>query len=537
MKKTLTINLGGIVFHIDEDAFVTLKNYLDTIKGYFGNSESREEIMSDIESRIAEMLQDKLSNSKQVINSQDISEIISVMGQPEDYLSEEMEEETSYHRQNAQYSNSNPKKKLYRDIDESMAGGVCSGIGHYFGIDAIWIRLAFIVAFFAGLSGILIYLILWVIMPPAKTPSEKLSMRGEPVTFDNIGKKVEEEFENVKKKLNNLDESKFVPNGAAIENFANKIANFFVSILKFLVAAIGKILGFIFLILGFTFLISLLFGTLTPFNQVFFESNDVIVGQSLSELSEILFTSGADFWISFSGLLLLLGIPFLALFMAGLTLLFNAKFPRYTGLGMAGAWVIGLILLAIGALNTVTDFSKESQVTESVSIPLGSGDTLSLDLIPSDLGRNGEADNLFHLNNGELRMDGIDVDILPSSRNLVEIEIGKSARGNTYEAADYRARQIEFKTEVDSNEIRIEPNFMIYTSDKWRQQNVRVNVFLPVGKTVYIPRSYKYLLDDVANYHHAYDHEMVDKYWTMTDSGLVSPSYLQQLEDEIEIAD
>ena len=119
----------------------------------------------------------------------------------------------------------------------------------------------------------------------------------------------------------------------------------------------------------------------------------------------------------------------------------------------------------------------------------------------------------------------------------MEIEIGKSARGNTYEAADYRARQIEFKTEVDSNEIRIEPNFMIYTSDKWRQQNVRVNVFLPVGKTVYIPRSYKYLLDDVANYHHAYDHEMVDKYWTMTDSGLVSPSYLQQLEDEIEIAD
>ena len=200
MKKTVTINISGIIFSIDEDAFNKLKVYLDTIKGYFKSSDGVDEIMSDIESRIAEMLQEKINDQKQVVNIDDINEIIAVMGQPEDYIDEE--ETTDYNSNYSSTSSSNStrrSRKLYRDKDSQVIGGVCSGLGYYLGIESIWIRLALIATFFTFGTGILLYIILWIIIPSAETRAEKMEMRGEPINIDNIGKAVEEEIENVKK--------------------------------------------------------------------------------------------------------------------------------------------------------------------------------------------------------------------------------------------------------------------------------------------------------------------------------------------------
>ncbi|MEL0241427.1 MAG: PspC domain-containing protein, partial [Flavobacteriaceae bacterium] len=156
MKKTININLAGFVFYIDEDAYETLQKYLNNIRTYLGNTEGREEIIDDIESRIAELFSEK---QKQVITLIEVNEVIEVMGQPEDYMSEEEPEE----KMASQQSN----KRLYRDPDSTVLGGVCSGVGHYLNIDAVWIRLIFLAMVWSGVS-ILFYFILWAIIPKAE---------------------------------------------------------------------------------------------------------------------------------------------------------------------------------------------------------------------------------------------------------------------------------------------------------------------------------------------------------------------------------
>jgi phage shock protein PspC (stress-responsive transcriptional regulator) len=542
MKKTLTVNLGGIVFNIDDDAFVILKKYLDTIKGYFDYSDGRDEIMTDIESRIAEMLQEKMHGGKEVVNATDINAVITTMGQPEDYITEDMDDEprTSENRQNNQQNNQHSsegrtyaKRRLYRDQDENMIGGVASGIGYYFGIDPLWIRLLLVVAVFLGFSGVLIYIILWIIMPEARTSAEKLAMKGEPVTFDNIGKTVEEELKNVKKKLNNLDGNNVKRHADNVHSAASHVGEFILSIFKFAFKAIGKILGFFFIMIGGLVLITFIIGIFSPTNNMFFSSNGVEVGYNLRELSNLIFLSGTDFWLSMTGSVLLIGIPFLALLLAGITLLFNAKIPKYTGLALAGAWVLGIILSSIGGLRTGMDFTKDSSVSEVIALNHIQNDTLYFDILDhQDLVKNPNRrhafNEFFELRKGVLTTDGIGVNILKSKTSYPEIEVIKSASGKSFEDADKRASTINFELDIDSNNINIAPYFKFDVTDKWRAQEVMVNLYIPVGKTIFIPRSYKYLLDDVKNYHDTYDGNMVDLYWTMTDSGLVSPEIMRR---------
>jgi len=271
---------------------------------------------------------------------------------------------------------------------------------------------------------------------------------------------------------------------------------------------------------------------------VFFDSNDNVVGYNIRELSSVLFSSGADFWMSIMGSVLFFGIPFLALLLAGLTLLFNLKTPKYTGLAMAGAWVLGLILITVGGVSTLMDFKKESEVTEVITFNKMSSDTLYLEVLDHQNmiqrpKKNRVSNDFFKLRDGVLTVDGLDVDILKSNGSQTEVEIVKIAKGKTFLLADQRAELIDFYSEQDSNSFKIDPYFSFDVDDKWRNQEVNVNIYLPVGKTVFIPRSYKYLLNDVDNYHNTNDKKMVDHYWTMTDSGLVSPSIIEKEKMEI----
>ena len=146
MNKTVNINLAGIFFHIDEDAFLKLKNYLDAIKHSFTDSQGRDEIIQDIEARIAELFAEKRETDKQVIGMREVDAVIEIMGQPEDYKVDDdifEDEETSH----SSYSNTKHteaktekrNKKLYRDPDNSYISGVSSGLGHYFSIDPVWV--------------------------------------------------------------------------------------------------------------------------------------------------------------------------------------------------------------------------------------------------------------------------------------------------------------------------------------------------------------------------------------------------------------
>ena len=222
MNKTININLGGFFFHIDERAFEKLRRYLDAIsKSLSDDPQGKNEIIADIEARISELLTEKITDERQVVNESDIDDIITIMGQPEDYA----DTEASYNDDSYTYQSNNSKgKKLFRDGEDKFLGGVAAGIAHYFTIDTIWIRLIFLFTTLAGFGiGVLAYIILWILLPEAKTTAEKLQMEGEAVNIDNIEKKIREEFNNVSNTVKQAanQASDKLKNGAT--NFSEKI--------------------------------------------------------------------------------------------------------------------------------------------------------------------------------------------------------------------------------------------------------------------------------------------------------------------------
>lgn len=192
MKKTLTINLAGMVFHIDDDAFETLKNYLDRVKNELRSVDGGDEIYEDVEARISELFSEKLKNNKQVITQKEVDEIIRTMGQPGDI---------SGKSEGSQYKSNDYRKsyrRMYRDPDNRIIGGVCSGLAAYWRVDPTIVRIIFILLAIFGMAGVLIYLILWIVLPEAHTVAQKLEMRGESVNLSNIGDFFRKEFNNVK---------------------------------------------------------------------------------------------------------------------------------------------------------------------------------------------------------------------------------------------------------------------------------------------------------------------------------------------------
>ena len=197
MKKTINTNINGISFIFDDDAYAVLNTYLNAIKSHFKNKKGSDEIISDIESRIAELFQQMLNDKKQVLNMDDVKQVKDQMGQPSDF-DQDTEEEPVYYAKP-----SGSSKRLYRDTNDRMIGGVCSGLGAYFNVDTVWIRLIFVIAILSGVSA-LAYIILWVIIPAARTVSERLEMRGDPVNISNIEKSIREELNEIRDKVDDL---------------------------------------------------------------------------------------------------------------------------------------------------------------------------------------------------------------------------------------------------------------------------------------------------------------------------------------------
>ncbi|MDQ1332806.1 MAG: phage shock protein [Bacteroidota bacterium] len=194
MKITVSINLGGYSFNIDEDAYSELKRYLKNLEIHFAGEESSTEILSDIETRMAELFRTKLTSYKQVINIEDVRQVISVLGSPEDISDTEgpsAREKFStpgYHR-------------MYRDTEHRIIGGVCAGMGAFWNIEPWLVRTIFIIITMMGGLGILVYLILYIVLPEAKTTAQKIEMKGEPVNIHNIKDSVRKEFETVRKNM------------------------------------------------------------------------------------------------------------------------------------------------------------------------------------------------------------------------------------------------------------------------------------------------------------------------------------------------
>ncbi|MEA3317632.1 MAG: PspC domain-containing protein [Bacteroidota bacterium] len=199
MNKTISINLGGIAFNIDDEAYKLLDEYLKAIEIQFSDVDERNEIIKDVEFRLAELFKEKISLSKEVITLGDVDDVIIILGKPEDF-NPEMDENNEQNKQtNYRYTS----KRMYRDPDNRLLGGVCGGMGAYLNIDSVLFRVLFVIIAILGFgTGLIIYLVLWIAIPEAGTTAQKLEMRGEPVTIENIRKSVQNEFEKVKNNIN-----------------------------------------------------------------------------------------------------------------------------------------------------------------------------------------------------------------------------------------------------------------------------------------------------------------------------------------------
>ncbi|MDD3077954.1 MAG: DUF2807 domain-containing protein [Paludibacter sp.] len=250
MKKTLTINLNNIVFHIDDDAYELLQTYLADVSRHLSEDE-RKEVMADVEARIAELFTERLQKNKNVVNIDDVEQIINVLGKPNEYGEGEDEqaekESTKSERKKA--------RRFYRDPENAVLGGVAAGVAAYFSWDVTWVRIVFVIlALISGGNMIPVYLLVWIIAPKAVSASQRLEMQGEDVTIESI----KSEINNVK---NYMGSDKFKQSATSM---GNKFLDAMRAVFKVIFGLLGAVFGFVGMIVAGALVLALLFFIFEP---------------------------------------------------------------------------------------------------------------------------------------------------------------------------------------------------------------------------------------------------------------------------------
>ena len=500
MNKTVNINLAGIFFHIDEDAYLKLQRYLEAIKRSFTDSQGRSEIISDIEARISELFNERVKHDKQVIGNKEVEEVISIMGQPEDYLVDdeifEDEPKTTYKTKSA------PSKKLFRDTDNSYIGGVASGLGHYLGIDAVWIRLVWLLlAIGSGGTFILIYILFWVLVPEARTTADKLTMTGEPVNISNIEKKIKDGFESVSETVTDVAKNVSESVSGAAKNVSDAAKNvdlkkqgnniksssksFFDTIgeiIMFFFTVFAKFVGIILMITGASALIALIIGlfSLGVTNILHIPGLDFV---------EMANAGNTPIWLVSLLAFFLVGIPFFFLFYLGLKILVNnlksiGNIAKFTLLGI---WILSIIGLIIIGIRQASEHAFNERVTEKQEFYIVPNDTLIIKMVNNDkygsLYRKHQSFKFATNENGERIIYSSDIDIIVKSTtdSLASISIEKSADGRDYDKATERAKNISYNYTIKGNDILLDSYLMTEAKNKFSDQEIDIILYLPEG--------------------------------------------------------
>jgi phage shock protein PspC (stress-responsive transcriptional regulator) len=536
MNKTVTINISGIIFHIEEDAFDKLSKYLSTIKGYFSKADGGNEIMSDIEARIAEMLQSKTSAVKQVVLMADVDYVMDSMGKPEEFAAEG-QENTSSENTN-EYVNDEPvKKRLYRDSDNKAIGGVCSGIAAYFDIDVVWIRIAMVALTFAFGMSLWVYFILWFAIPEAVTTAEKLAMKGERADINNISKAVKEEAEQLKKRMEkygsdfkNMAASGSAPRNA-VERFVDFLGDLFINIGRVLL----KVIGVAMVIFGVIFFLGLFSSV---FGMSFMTSN-----VEVQDWIDMVLLEGKDFYLGLIGIAIFLGTPIVMMIYGGVKILFKLRYSnRWVNLSAGILWLFGFALCLYVGIKTASDFSKEAKVREKLEVK--PYDTLYLKLheLPinhaeisastDDHDERDEDDEDYKVkrhhddymigkhNNMKYLLGHAHLNIIKSQTDRIELVVAKVAKGSNKADATDRAKHIVYNYTQTDSLITFDDLFKVENADKFRVQELNVILKLPVNKVVYLDKSLENFIYDIENTTNTYDGEMVNRRWIMTEYGL-----------------
>ena len=515
MNKTVNINLANILFHIDEKAFNKLQRYLEAIKRSFQGTTGSDEIIADIEARIAELFHEKLENERQVITLKEVDEVINVMGQPEDYM---VDEDIFEDAPRTSEPTGKRVKKLYRDIDSKYIGGVCSGLEHYLGIDALWIRLFFIFfALFTGF-GFIAYILLWILVPEAGTTSQKLDMKGEPVNISNIERKVKEGFEDVTEKVKNVDYEKV---GNKVKSGTHTFFDTLGDIIMFLFKVVGKFIGILLIIIGAATLIGLFIGLFTV------GLLDIVHIPGI-DFYEMVSSTGTPVWLVSLLAFFAVGIPFFFLLYLGLKILVNnlKSIGNIAKFSLLGLWLLSIIGLTVLGVKQASAHAYTGTMTEKEELYFPS-DTLNIAMRSSELYESQEnigiADMVIsYTESGERLLYSEDVrfDIKKSEDSLSRIRVRKDADGSSFRNARDRASKIAYSYASEDNSLILDDFLTTAVENKVRDQEIRVTIYIPEGQVVRIDESTRRHISRAMRYDQDfYRADMVDYYWTMADDG------------------
>jgi phage shock protein PspC (stress-responsive transcriptional regulator) len=377
-----------------------------------------------------------------------------------------------------------------------MLAGVSSGLASYFNIDPILFRLAFVFLTIFGGSGIIIYLVLWVIIPEAKTTAQKLEMKGEPVNIENIEKKIREEFDNLNDKFHDLKDKHFKKKdglGQSLNDIVNVFAQIILAILKFVGFALAIAFGIASIVLLMMFFIGIF-----PSGAVFLSNFDGINFYSVPELLEFLFSSEADARFALSSLIIVVIVPLFSILYNSMRLIFGVrKHTPNLGFAFGVVWIAGAVMFAISAFQLADEFSdsnsKEIDITENKTI----GDTLFVKLSNFDYKSLNKQKSEFHFNrNDECYIIDDKIYLLPeinistSKNDDFKIIIEKSSKGNSERKADVLLNNIEYNYNLTDSLFTFSPFFKIHKNDKWRNQDIEIYIYKPKGKHI------EFLTDD-----------------------------------------
>ena len=528
MNKTVTINIAGLVFHIEEDAYARLHSYLESLRMKFTAEEGRDEILADIEARIAEILTAKKGPTREVVLMSDIDEVISMMGEPEAISDEGNAEKTEQPKEESYRSH---RRRLFRDPDDKVIGGVCTGIGHYFDIDPVWIRLGFVLAVVLGGTGVLFYILLMIIIPKAETTAEKLEMRGDPVDVNNIKRSIQEEMEELSDRVKSYGKrKKYEWQGKAdydkryrsrYHRRRGDAEDFLYNIGRLL----GRFAAFCLVFFGIIFLIGLLTGTfaLTDFGP------DVISYQVRNA-----FDDTTSYYVAIISALLVLGMPILIMIYSGIMILFKLKRNnRVLGFSALGIWIVGIIMAIFSIINVASGFSEGSEIAERIPVLNAHRSQLNIkvkidpDMINDDYHHSwsrkyhyGRRWRMIATDTSSVKFGDARLNIVPSASDSIELVVYKKAQGRSIEEAHMRVQAINYSIEQDSTTITFPSAFTLGSDPVWKAQEVEAELRIPVGTIIYIDGSCEGLIYDVYNVHDTYDYDMVDRRWKMTTAGL-----------------
>jgi len=499
MKETYKINIGGMVFHIDNDAYETLDQYLKEIEKRLSSYAEKKEITEDIELRVAELLQQRGKNETVVVTLEDVKSIIELLGNPEDIAGEE--EDSAPLGETPPASGYKGQRRLYRDPANAYLGGVSGGLGAYFDVDPLVFRILFVVLFFAWGASAFVYILLWIIVPKAVTATQRLEMKGKNVTISNIEKNIRNEYNDIKTNFSKLSEEGGLDQ--RVRGFFTEVLRLVATTLNWLAKVLAMIIGIALIMAGFIASLSIL-GVMTNGAAIF---TRVTGGYSITlyhSLLQVMESSAAVIFMI--GIFLLFIIPLVLLIYAGIKLLFRFKVnDRAILLSGVGLWIIGILALTAIVLIEINGRLVSTTVSEEKTLQMDTARTINIRINPN-------VPEHEYVNNSRFTKESyflLSEDFAQSLYIRPQLEIMKSAdvstatllilktaRGTNVTEAKAHAQDIVYHWSFDDSTLLLNPYFYLQNDALYNVNRLSLKLIIPEDKTYDIGREVQYLLND-----------------------------------------